>query len=106
MRRNFDPEFRILPKRDRLRPSRWLRRTPPSAVKHLSDPAWRCARCGRWPDQRTGITGDWLIEPVMLCPGCHERVMFKIKGRWPDGGMDLAEAVQILAASWPKRGLS
>jgi hypothetical protein len=54
----------------------------------------RCLRCGRWPDQRTGVTGDWLAEPYSLCPGCLERVDFTT----------LMDDPQRLAERWPHRG--
>jgi hypothetical protein len=52
---------------------------------------------GGWPDQNTGVSGDWLIEPLRLCPGCHERVEF-LRVR---AGHDSLENV---AAHWPRRG--
>jgi hypothetical protein len=49
----------------------------PSNMKWTETKAIRCVRCGRWPDQHTGVGGDWLVQPARLCPGCHERMVFK-----------------------------
>lgn len=62
-------------------PERWLRRMRPSDLRLDGGGDRRCARYGRWPGQRTGVIGDWLIEPVRLCPGCHQRVEFMLARR-------------------------
>jgi len=49
----------------------------PSSMKLTDSQALRCRRCGRWPDQSIGIRGDWICDPVKLCPGCYERMVFK-----------------------------
>jgi len=72
----------------------WLRRTRASTMKTTEPEDKRCLRCGRWPDQRTGVLGDWLALPYSLCPGCIERVDFDVLWRDP----------QRLAACWPRRG--
>jgi hypothetical protein len=102
VRRNFDPEFRILRRPPRWRPDGWLRRIRPSAAKRVHRTAPRCSRCGIWGDQATGVSGDWLIVPVCLCPGCHQRVMSML-ARLPFGA-DLDAEIRTVAARWPIRG--
>jgi hypothetical protein len=38
--------------------ARWLRHIRPSDMRLEAAEDKRCARCGGWPDQNTGITGD------------------------------------------------
>ena len=77
-------------------PPRCLRRVKPSDMKLTAEQDSRCARCGVWPDQNVGVTGDWLIAPTRLCPSCHARVEFNaVRSR-----VELEKA----ATRWPPRG--
>jgi hypothetical protein len=76
-------------------PGIWVPQEP-SEMKHDAREDLRCSRCGVWPDQYTGIRGDWLISPMRLCPGCYDRIEF----RSVRDGVTLEEA----ATRWPRRG--
>jgi hypothetical protein len=78
------------------RPARWLWRMRASDLKAAEAEDSRCVRCGRWPDQNTGVRGDWLIQPLTLCPGCHQRVEWRLQSR--------GDSLHELAARWPRRG--
>jgi hypothetical protein len=79
-----------------------VRRIKPSCRKFELGEEIRCARCGGWPDQFTGMgrPADWLIdEPIILCPGCYERVVHDTTRYGRDW---LIAAVRL----WPIRGRS
>ena len=78
------------------KPRRWIRRMKHSNMSGSEAEDWRCLRCGRWPDQNTGVSGDWLMSPFRLCIGCLERV------EYDRGNIDIEEWMAM--SGWPKRG--
>ncbi|WP_043838062.1 hypothetical protein [Muricoccus aerilatus] len=65
----------------------------------------RCRRCDIWPDQRTAVSGDWLIYLLRLCPRRLEQVFYWIEHGLVRNLGEQREAILQLSQRWPQRGL-